>query len=340
MTLPQVPDEQWEHSPEAADHPLAGLLSVQRAEHCGPSLFNPLIRLCAGAIPDTAGPQSLVRFSRGFHDFTIDLLGEEPDGRREAVREARRHAFRQFILGVERLDQMLDELDTGALMRTVVQTRSGIVHCGRVRPGEYLVAAAYDVADLELTDRRLCSLVTRIRNELHGLSDEDPGGYSNELLVSLTRNGPISGRPGDVTDGGFPSDIREVMNAKLSVEDLHYLALYRDWRPVYFCDVFDAPDLEPAFFAMTRDRRRELYEDLVHKARRDVNHLGRSVRDLIGPGPVRIVLDVESGAVYTHVLDLDGDFLVGVTLRQSAVFRAEKRMQKVVEHIIRSATDS
>ncbi|GAA1506977.1 hypothetical protein GCM10009677_44390 [Sphaerisporangium rubeum] len=336
MTLPQPPDECWEHSPEAADHPLAGLLSVWRAEHCDPSLFDPLIKLCAEAIPDTAGPQSLVRFARGFHDFTIDLLGEKPEEEREPVRVARRHAFRQVVLGVERLDQMLGELDTGPLMRTVVQTRSGIVHCGRVRPGEYLVAAARDVDDLELTDRRLCTLVTKIRNELHGLSDEDPGGYS-DALVSLERSGPISNRPGE---SAFSPDVRQVMDANLSVDDLHYLALYKDWRPVYSCDVFDAPRLKSAFFTMTRHRRRELYDDLVHKARRDINHLGRSVRDVIGAGPIRIVLDVESGAVYTHVLDLDGDFLVGVTLRQSAVFRAEKRMQKVVQHILRSPADN
>jgi hypothetical protein len=342
MTLPQTPDEPWELSPEATAHPLAGRLSVWRAEHAGPSRFNSLIKLCADAIPDMAGPQSLVHFGRGFHDFSVDLLGG-PDGpseaEREDVRVTRRHAFRQLILGVERLDQTLTEMDTGALMRTVLQTESGIVHCGKVRPGEYLVGAARDVDDPELTDRRVCTLVTTIRNELYGLADDDPGGYSG-APVGVTRPGPITRRPGGDPERALPAGVRELMDTNLSVDDLHYLALYKDWRLAYSCDVFDAARLEPAFFTMTKDRRRDLYESLVHKGRRDISHLGRSVREVIGRGPVRVVLDVESGAIYTHVLDLDGDFLLGVTLRQSAVFRAEERMRRVTRRIVELSAGS
>ncbi|MCG5214859.1 hypothetical protein [Streptosporangium sp. KLBMP 9127] len=332
MAPESVSGNAWETSPEARGHPLAEHLVITRADHSQPPSHNVMIGHCARAFADLSGPHCLAHFERGFRDFTVDVLDDprvSGRGAGPADREAYARSFRQFILGTERSGRALDALQSGELMRTVLETPDGAVHCGRVRPGQYVVGSVTGVESVDVMDERISFLVSDLRVKVYRLSDQDPGGYHQVVAVGG------GDRVYSHRKGAAPRDVRlELLRAlfesHLSLDDLHYVALYQGWRFAGSTDLFDSENLGPWFYGISANRRRDLYEGISQYLRAELAQLGRAVQRLIGGPPRRLVLDVEAGAVYLHFLGGDGDFLLGVTLDQSAVFTAEQRLRKIV----------
>jgi hypothetical protein len=332
MAPESVSNNGWETSTEARGHPLAEHLTVTRADHSQLS-HNRLIGYCAQIIEDLSGPHCLAHYERGFRDFTVDVLNDSRLAvkvEESGAREVYARSFRQFILGVERFDRALNSLQSGELMRTVLETADGAIQCGRIRPGQYVVGTVAGVEDVDVMDERLARLVSRIRTELYHLPDEDPGGF-RQLPGGAAGGGTCTSRKGPAMPGDRAvEDVRTVFESHLDPADLHYAALYRNWEFALSSDVLDSDHLGYWTYGVSANLRRDLYESVSQELRSELAQLGRAVRKLCGPPPRRLVLDVQAGALYVYFLGGEGDFLLGGTLDQSAVFQAEQRMRKIV----------
>ncbi|MEV5408145.1 hypothetical protein AB0K60_04775 [Thermopolyspora sp. NPDC052614] len=305
--------------------------------------YDGLIRYCGASLSAPHGPQYIAHYGTGVFDFSVDtfdhdecatLLRMPP----KETRDRYRHAARQFIVCVEDFDLSLRALNTGEVIRTVVQSvGSGALYCGRIRSGEYVVGAALPPLRAEAMDLRMNHLANEIRENEFRLGSEHPGGDIP----------PSPADPGDVNPPSAPrtwsdSGLREQLQTRLfndwaysvGPDDLHYAALYRNWSPVHVGDVFDDPQLGRWFTDIAITSRRTLYQDIASRLRSDMSRLRHALR-LIIDGPIdRLVLDVQAGALYVHWLQPgSGDFLVGVTLMQDKVWYAEARLRRLVERV-------
>ncbi|GAA4982063.1 hypothetical protein HD597_004021 [Nonomuraea thailandensis] len=311
----------------AEQHPLKDRLTVNRAGHAKAPAYSELLRLCLDSMIDISGPHCLMYFNGGFRDFTIDLFDHpevsDPDAA-GTLREKCVRAFRRFILVYERMEWLLDPLRTGGLIRIALRTGTGLIVCGRVRAEEYIVGMSSPVRAPDRVDWRLCELITAIRTGLYELPDENPGGYHGRRSESAQSAEITFRRAPDAS----PS-VQELLKEQLNVNDLHYVALIRDRQPVMEADVFNSSAVSHLFNSITTAHRRTLYGEFAHRGRGDLAHLHRAVRDIIGGPAERVVLDLESGAIYVERLGSSNDLLLGVTLEQSAVESCDGRIARL-----------
>lgn len=121
---------------------------------------------------------------------------------------------------------------------------------------------------------------------------------------------------------------------QLNTEDLHYVAYYVDGQPVLALDLLDHPDLERYFDVIEPYQRREEY----HRQGKHLNTLSRKLNSelsALNTGDlVRLVFDVERGALYYYLVTTDTNrFLVGVTLNQYKVYIADRKIATLVDEI-------
>ena len=131
--------------------------------------------------------------------------------------------------------------------------------------------------------------------------------------------------------GGRGTDrIVSICEGELSVNDLHYLAYYVDGGCRFYLDVLDDPTVEERFGEVPADRRRDQY--LRHGVRLDVllKALNRDFKEIDSGILLRVVLDVERGALYYFYVD-EKRFLIGVTLDQEMVHKTDAKMVHVVD---------
>ncbi|MEU0520617.1 hypothetical protein [Streptosporangium sp. NPDC006007] len=340
MTADGYSREFWERSPEAREHPLADHLTVTRAAHTELPGYNVLIKACANILVDTSGPHVVAHFEGGYHDFTVDILNEPrcptlvaaetPEG----VREGYERSFRQLILSADRLDRKLAVLQTGELMRTVLETEQGTVYSGRIRPGQYVTGSVAAVPNAQVMDERLSGLVTAVRTQLYGLPDEQPGGSPVRTPAEPSKVTVFS-RNGTALNGERLEMVKAACDGHLHEDDLQYLAAFSGWKFAYSADLFGAERLSNWFNGMSQDQRRDHYERLGPELGPELAQLRRSIRRLVGGELRRFVLDVQAGAVYVHPTGRSGDFLLGVTMNQAAVLNAENRMRDALDMIRR-----
>lgn len=125
----------------------------------------------------------------------------------------------------------------------------------------------------------------------------------------------------------------DACKAHTKSDDLHYVAYYVDGRCVFYLDVFDHDQVNERFFseATPEQRRTEYLRMALHLDEwlPDVNHNF----DAIDSGIlIRVVLDVERGALYYYRVDARR-FLIGVTLDQSTVQKADTVMTKLTREM-------
>ena len=101
-------------------------------------------------------------------------------------------------------------------------------------------------------------------------------------------------------------------------------------------DVLDANSTTSHFGGVAADLRRSMYEQIGTALQYEIAEFDRLLRPLSRhrPGRDRTVLDVESGAIYHHVLDSDR-YLLGVTVYQDEVEYAEDRVRTLAEDLRR-----
>lgn len=116
--------------------------------------------------------------------------------------------------------------------------------------------------------------------------------------------------------------------------DLHYVAYYVDGRCVMSLDLLDHPDLARFHEVTEPYQRREEYLKQGKNIDDLLRRLNEEFRPLNTGDLIRLVLDVERGAIYHFVVTTDTNrFLIGVTLDQHKVHIADDKMATLVDEI-------
>lgn len=287
-----------------------------------------LIELCQAAAADLPSLDCLAYYDRNLHAFTVDRTGDQ------AALKGYETAFRQLVGDVRRFDDLLRDLGTGDLMRTVVETAEGAVYCGHVFAEEFLVGATRRPAGADSMDEGVGDLVTRIRQTVYQQADQLPGGDREHRAGPLDQASPARTIAAATLDAELAEPLTGLLRTAVNTGDLHYVALHLDWSFAFSADVFDQPALAHWFKGETApEGRRKQYLDVAARLRADLPELAYSLR-LFSEQPVRrIVFDVVAGALYVYPLAPRRGFVLGLTLNQPEVYAAEQRLRPVVRQI-------
>lgn len=297
----------------------------------------PLSDRCQDAFADSAAIRSIAHFGNGIIDFAVRPENARPLPNTTLVTEdpleSEGAMGRQLIRSFQDLDTELNRFQTGDLMRMVVQTRSCGLYCGRVRARQHLVGVTLD-SDVPALDEAMNRLVTRLRTEVYNLPDENPGGAEGASRAELDTVQKLTFEGGLRHDPARVGQLRGIWHRFVNPTDLQYASYFQHWTLTCAGDAFEDPGLSPRFLDMTASARRALYRDLAGRLRGTVARLQDVLRPITRDPIDRLVLDVQEGAVYLHRLPtgLD-DLVIGVTMDQFLVGRAEQRLRELVSEI-------
>jgi hypothetical protein len=305
------------------------------------------------------GLAHMVLYDRDSARIVVDVPGMEDEGHERAGR------LLYYIL--EELEPDFADLRTGALIRTVLRVPSGAVFYYLIQSGIHLYAATHTGDRIDEVDEALADEVNSIRTSVN-YSQLDFGSFLSRAAQGRAGHGsraeataPAAGPeqpegPGEPTEPAAPArgerpggrgagdlgahlhtvtgHVRtsdrtsEIIREALDLDGLHYLAYYSGSSAIHTADIFTHPDLGRYFLGPTPPARREKYGRLGRLLPGVVRRMNTSLGSVMRGELMQVVLDVEQGAAYYHVLR-DGRFLVGVTLDQTRVAEADKEMTRV-----------
>lgn len=121
------------------------------------------------------------------------------------------------------------------------------------------------------------------------------------------------------------------VEGQVSTEDLHYVGYHVEGECWFSLDVLADADL-PTDDKVSPERRRAQYLRHGLKLNRLMVGLNQEFRSIDSGILLRVVLDVERGALYYYWID-DVRFLIGVTVDQSQVHKADQKMVQLVDAI-------
>ncbi|OLR93826.1 hypothetical protein [Actinokineospora bangkokensis] len=295
-----------------------------------PGSVDEVVEHLRGAFAATPELDYLAHFRAGTLHHALDRLGEPAPGpdhlpgstRRDAVERLGRHVTST----VRAMDRRLQQARTGRLVRTAVSTDRNALFCDTIRPGDDVIGVmpvAAGPAAVAAGDRAVAALATRLR-ALDGLPAPNYGSFDTTAVPadpgeSPTR--PIT-RPG--TDA---TAITDLLRAHVGPDTLHLLTYWADDHPITTVDCLDDPTVlalcDPD--GLTATERRAYYTDLGADLGPRANELNRAAAGALGGRLLRLVLDVEGGAVFYRRLPARR-YLVGVTLDQRRVGAADDRV--------------
>jgi hypothetical protein len=305
--------------------------------------------LCRGLLLSGCGVYHIAHYTTGVLDFALDLLahGSAPPAVDDADLRQRRDAHRrvgaQLVYRATELNRRLWELQSGALIRTVVQTRAGLVFCNSVVGSEHVVGfgAVPDAVDgtvadpgrVSVIDRAASQLATDLRRLMRQRS-QNPGGWLTAA------DGEPPSEPEASSGDAFPAYVSGstgpggIVEAALRPAGLHYLSHHRAGEQLAAVDILEHPELQPFFNrGVTVADRRTRYQRLAGDLSLLVLQVSRDLRRAVAGDVARLVLDVEMGAVYYYRLSPD-DYLFGVTLDQDSVSQADHTMWTMARQLI------
>jgi hypothetical protein len=147
-----------------------------------------------------------------------------------------------------------------------------------------------------------------------------PGGTGHALVRTFRNYG-----------GRGIDRILAAAETQISTADLHYVAYHVDGLCQFSIDVMDRPDILTDD-KVTGDQRRAQYLRHGIKLNRLMVGLNNEFRSIDSGILLRVVLDVERGALYYFWVD-ESRFLIGVTLDQSQVHKADAKMVHLVDAV-------
>ena len=156
-----------------------------------------------------------------------------------------------------------------------------------------------------------------------------PGPVAEERLALTDADGVLYRFPGFATG---TNRLVEVCRPLVTVPDLHYLAYHVDGECRFTLDVLDDPRLGGFFDQATPQLRRHSYRQHGRYLFRLMVGLNDSFQEIDSGTLIRVVLDVERGALYYYWIDARR-YVIGVTLDQEMVDRADRSMVQVVDGI-------
>lgn len=317
---------------ERTDQPTGGLVRTV-ASHASPA-FGEAIELCERMMTQDHGVRHLSYYSSGVFHFGFDRSEGDPPG--EGETEAYVNAGRRLAFAVEGLDRRLAEVSTGSLIRTVLHGESAAVFCHAVMPGEHLVAVTRSEARpgvslpgtpvVRAADRAVAALVTAIRQHV-SLSTQNPGGWLTERPPGKDP-APVRSEPGATKvrgDAGhrYAGPLTDALEPSI----LPYVAYHRGDDEVAV-DRFDHPAAARYFGHITPQARRNFYSQWGRRFPQLAGELVQVTRKAFGGPLLRVVLDLEQGAIY-YFRVRPGEHLFGVTFDQSEVAAADDRMGRL-----------
>jgi len=120
----------------------------------------------------------------------------------------------------------------------------------------------------------------------------------------------------------------------LGTKDLHFVSLFRrEGDCLFYVDLFDNDALEPLVRVDPSDVRGHYVRHARH-IRYLVGKLDKRLSDLDTGSLVRVILDVERGAIFYYELGTEG-FLIGVTLDQEQVDPTDWKMSRLANDLLR-----
>lgn len=129
-------------------------------------------------------------------------------------------------------------------------------------------------------------------------------------------------------------NLAELCRSRLSAGDLHYVAYYAGHECVFRVDMLDDPALGSFHGLVEPQSRREAYDAQGPTVEAALESFNRTFSDLDVGVMIRLVLDVERGAVYYFAVDRDtGRYLLAVTLDQEQVHRTDSKVARLVDDL-------
>lgn len=155
---------------------------------------------------------------------------------------------------------------------------------------------------------------------------------------------PAEDRPADPTEvkvERFPAfraerhnPVADKIMANMSVDDLHYVAYYVNGQCVVTLDLLDHPALARFHDVVEPYQRREEYKRHGTTIPQALRRLNEDFRPLNSGDLIRLVLDVERGAIYYHTVTSDTSrYLISVTLNQYKVYVTDIKVSHLVDDI-------
>lgn len=114
----------------------------------------------------------------------------------------------------------------------------------------------------------------------------------------------------------------------LDPRDLQFIGYYVDGHCRFHADVLDAEILNPFFRRTGRAERRQAYERTGRQLDWLIDTLDTYMQHLSGGILIRVVFDVEQGALCYCNID-EGTYLMGVTMIQDEVLVADEKMRNL-----------
>lgn len=293
---------------------------------------------------------------------TAKVALSDADGTGGETSAAHERTGRMLYYILRELEPDFAGLRTGALIRTVLRLPDGAVFYYMVEPGIHLYGATGDVGRIEALDATIADSVNTLRTAVR-YSTLDFGSYSSMRAAAARGRdasaaaavtaaeepdadasedtgtdedacGTGAGHDGD-RDGrgiGRDTEVATVLRRALHPEGLHYLAYYRARSESDSVDIFERPGLRRFFRVASFEQRRDRYRRLGALLPGVMRRMNQSLGAVMHGELVRVVLDVEQGAVYFHALP-GSRFLIGVTLDQSRVAVSDEQMARTAKEL-------
>jgi hypothetical protein len=301
-------------------------------------------------------PHHLAKYNRGVYELAVDVLDDpELTAGMPGVSPDRRSSYQateqQLAFMMTAFDQELSAAETGRLIRMVLHAEQGALFALAVAPRNYVLGIAFGTAASRHSERSrslpriplvrdadifTSELATLLRDQM-GLPPQNLGGWRTpaptaqgqgreELIPGMTHL-PVIHR------WGPENTVAKRLSGALNPAELIYLARVGNGHVVEEVDLFDhaevvaaRPPGEPP------ETARAYYRRLAEECGMYARQLGQIARQAVRGRLLRVVLDVEQGAIYYYRLS-SAEFLVGLTLNQKRVSEADEKLGDLVAEL-------
>jgi hypothetical protein len=311
---------------------------MERADDLGAE-FDTRADLCRTTVLEQPDIQFLVHVNMRRPNLVIDrLVDGDGDGSR---RESYLRIARAVDDEMRALDRNLQHFRAGSLIRLVLQGPRGAILANSIFLDEYVMATVglnaeaappagipSQLANVSHVDKAVSALVDRIR-ALVGQPSLNPGGW----LENPPHSEPV--RP--ISAEAIHEEIMhpegsgalEIFRNAVASGALQYAALFRGRDQLLQVDAFESNGIKQFLTRITPQIRRENYREFGLQAEEHVAELARLTSFATGAPLLRVVFDVEQGAIIYYRVGEDRH-LIGMTLDQSAVREADDEARNLV----------
>ncbi|MBL7494396.1 hypothetical protein I6A60_37705 [Frankia sp. AgB1.9] len=233
------------------------------------------------------------------------------------------------------MTRVLTAARTGRLTRTILELKDAGVYWYWIQGNEYFVGLALGKDRVVPADAAMATIAEKTI-EYDGLA---PRSYGELVEHPAPADAPTpdTGPQRERRSLRAPDSVRPVVSrcmAELDLADLHFVGHFDQGSWQFSVDVLDG--LAPVVFGgLSSMHCRTQYERTGQLLQSVAGQLDWLMTTTAGqsPGrPERLVLDVESGAFYFHMLG-GGRQLLGVTLFQTRVSEAAQRMTRLARNL-------